>query len=144
MGEVRVSFKANADGSFYAGFTLSSLNVRDEATIGSLFPLVVRSMEQSNSKTNTNSTISNAIEFQLRKSRLGDQDLVVKMVAYELVASFSLFKDLKKFFSFQEIESETMAPFKLYPPVNSILPIIKANRSPSVTHTVLSDKFSSA
>ena len=93
MGMVSASFKANADGSFTSGLTVLSLEVLDGVTPSTFYPTVCRSL-QKEAQSNT----SHAFRFQLKKSKVGDQELVLKMVACEIVASPMLLFAVKEFF----------------------------------------------
>ncbi|KAL9187273.1 hypothetical protein ACHAXT_001376 [Thalassiosira profunda] len=92
MGMVSASFKANADGSFTSGLSLLSLEVMDSVTPNTFYPTICRSLQKADSKK------SHAFEFQLRKSKAGDQELILKMVACEIVASPMLLLAVKEFF----------------------------------------------
>lgn len=98
MGMVAASFKANADGSFTAGLSLLSLEVTDGVTPQTFYPTVCRSLQ----KGGAHSDESHAFQFQLRKSKGGDQELVLKMVACEIVASPALLLAVKDFFRLEE------------------------------------------
>jgi len=93
MGMVSASFKANADGSFTSGLTVLSLEVLDGVTPSSFYPTVCRSLQKE-----AHSNASHAFQFQLKKSKVGDQELVLKMVACEIVASPMLLFAVKEFF----------------------------------------------
>lgn len=93
MGMVSASFKANADGSFTSGLTLLSLEVLDGVTPSSFYPTVCRSLQKG-----AHSNTSHAFRFQLKKNKVGDQELVLKMVACEIVASPMLLFAIKEFF----------------------------------------------
>mmetsp|Transcript_2476 Transcript_2476/g.5220 ORF Transcript_2476/g.5220 Transcript_2476/m.5220 type:complete len:2925 (-) Transcript_2476:1534-10308(-) len=96
MGMVSASFKANADGSFTSGLSLLSLEVMDSVTPNTFFPTICRSLQKAHSNK------SHAFQFQLRKSKEGDQELVLKMVACEIVASPMLLLAVKEFFKLPE------------------------------------------
>lgn len=96
MGTVMATFKANADGSLTSAFSLSSLNVYDRITANSLFPLVIRSLQSSNTNKSFE-TFKNAIEIKFSKARNGDQSLEAKMVSYEIVACDILITELKRY-----------------------------------------------
>ena len=107
MRRAAVGFKAAADGSFEFGFALHSLVVDDHATINTLFPSIIRSLESTSSppsrdfvSSSPSAPLQDAFEFHLEKNRLGDQLLKVKMVAFEIVASQNLIKGVKDFFTF--------------------------------------------
>eukprot|EP00956_Cyclotella_meneghiniana_P033140 scaffold93765_cov103-Cyclotella_meneghiniana.AAC.1 len=72
---VSTSFKAKADGSFAFGLSLLSLEVLDSVTVGTYYPIICRSLQKSQSKQ------SHAFQLQLKKSKGGDQELILKMVA---------------------------------------------------------------
>ena len=94
MGMVSASFKANADGSFTSGLSLLSLEVMDNVTMNTFYPTICRSLQ----KAHSSGTKSQAFQFQLKKSKEGNQELVLKMVACEIVASPLLLFALKEFF----------------------------------------------
>lgn len=91
MGMVSASFKANADGSFTSGLSLLSLEVMDNVTPNTFYPTICRSLQKAHSNK------SHAFQFQLRKSKEGDQELVLRMVACEIVASPLLLLAVKEF-----------------------------------------------
>lgn len=93
MGMVSASFKANADGSFTSGLTVLSLQVLDGVTPSTFYPTICRSLQKGE-----HSNTSHAFRFQLKKSKVGDQELVLKMVACEIVASPMLLFAIKEFF----------------------------------------------
>ncbi|KAK1743056.1 vacuolar protein sorting-associated protein 13 [Skeletonema marinoi] len=93
MGMVSASFKANADGSFTSGLTVLSLEVLDGVTPATFYPTVCRSLQKG-----AHSNTSHAFRFQLKKSKVGDQELVLKMVACEIVASPMLLFAVREFF----------------------------------------------
>ena len=92
MGMVSTSFKANADGSFAFGISLLSLEVLDSVTPDTFYPTICRSLQKAHSNK------SQAFQFELKKSQEGDQELVLKMVACEIVASPLLLFAVKEFF----------------------------------------------
>ncbi len=92
MGMVSTSFKANADGSFAFGLSLLSLEVLDSVTVNTYYPTICRSLQKSQSKK------SHAFQLQMMKSKDGDQSLVLKMVACEIVASPLLLFAVREFF----------------------------------------------
>ena len=96
MGMVSASFKANADGSFTSGLSLLSLEIKDSVTPGTYYPTICRSLQKAHSNK------SQAFQFQLRKSKGGDQEVGLKMVACEIVASPMLLMALKEFFKLPE------------------------------------------
>lgn len=81
MDMVSTSFKAKADGSFAFGLSLLSLEILDSVTVGTYYPTICRSLQKSQTKQ------SHAFQLQLKKSKGGDQELILKMVACEIVAS---------------------------------------------------------
>ena len=103
MGMVSASFKANADGSFTSGLSLLSLEVLDSVTPNTFYPTICRSLQKAHS------TKSHAFEFQLKKSKEGDQELVLKMVACEIVASPMLLLAVKEFFKLPEAQTRSNA-----------------------------------
>ncbi|KAL7472999.1 hypothetical protein ACHAXS_013378 [Conticribra weissflogii] len=92
MGMVSTSFKANADGSFAFGLSLLSLEVVDSVTRNTFYPTICRSLQKAQT------TNSHAFRLELKKSREGDQELILKMVACEIVASSLLILEVKEFF----------------------------------------------
>ena len=101
MGTVNTSFNANADGSYKFDFALSSLGVHDLVTQKTLFPMVLRNLANATSK---------ALELRYGKTKTGDQDLRLSMVAFEMVASPLLVVEVKKFFSLGDDEASTKNP----------------------------------
>ena len=103
MGTFSSTFNANADGSFDARFTMLSLAVDDMVTARSHFPCVVKSLQASQTdRLSTGADApsrTHALDFNLTKSKTGDQDLVLQMAAFEIVAASLLFKELFDFFS---------------------------------------------
>ena len=91
MGTVNTSFNANADGSFKFDFALSSMDVSDMVTLSTLFPMVLR---------NLGSAESNSLALKYAKTKTGDQDIFLSMVAFELIGSPLLAVETKRFFSF--------------------------------------------
>jgi vacuolar protein sorting-associated protein 13A/C len=96
MGMVSASFKANADGSFTSDLSLLSLEVKDSVTPYTFYPTICRSLQKAHSNK------SQAFQFQLRKSNGGDQEVGLKMVACEIVASPMLMMALKEFVKLPE------------------------------------------
>ena len=103
MGTVISHFKANADGSFMSTFSLSSFDVHDRITKGSIFPVVIRSL-QSSEQDSELYTFEDAMDFSLCRASNGDQRLEAKMVSFEIVASDSLIKEVKKFLNLAHIQ----------------------------------------
>ena len=102
MGQMIANFLANNDGSYNFSFTLSSMQVNDTITNRTLFPSIVQSLQSP-----TSATHKHAFEFQLEKAKDGDQDIVVKLVAFELVASPQILKEVKQFFTLTKKQSES-------------------------------------
>eukprot|EP00978_Attheya_sp_CCMP212_P039350 scaffold203794_cov54-Attheya_sp.AAC.2 len=100
MGTVDASMLANKDGSFGFHFQLSSLEVDDMVTPKSLFPSVLRSLQTSDS--------SCAFDLHINKSRSGDQDVKLMIVAFEMVSSPMMITEIKDFFTLSNIT--TSAP----------------------------------
>lgn len=108
MGAVTSSFSANADGSFAFDFSLSSLQIEDKITVGSIFPSVVRTMsvpsatQQNHSSTSINSAVAvcsrQAFQIMLDRARNGDSHLIVRGAAIELVASPVFVVGISSFF----------------------------------------------
>jgi hypothetical protein len=99
MGTLSSSFKANADGSFLSDFQMSSFNISDRITPKTLFPYVVRSLEQT-SESDSADTFQDAFGFTLKKAKNGDQNLEARLVSFEIVACSMLISEFKKFVSF--------------------------------------------
>ena len=119
MGTVAANFAANADGSFEFGFTLLSLRIDDRVTEKTLFPSVLRSLQRQRHESALKAASTgerrlakdavaspnrapptpskHAFVFTLRKSKGGDQDLGLRMVAFEVVASSLLLREVKAF-----------------------------------------------
>lgn len=94
VGQASASFRANDDGPFESGLTLSSLRLDGLTTPGTLFPLVLRSLQHRRSSTSSSSpgaasklTGGHAFDFTLKKTKTkaGNQDLALRMVAFEIV-----------------------------------------------------------
>ena len=103
MDMVSTSFKAKADGSFAFGLSLLSLEVLDSVTAGTFYPTICRSLQKSQTKQ------SHAFQLQLKKSKGGDQELVLKMVACEIVASPLLLFAVVEFFKLPVPQNMTVA-----------------------------------
>jgi len=104
MGAVSTSFIANADVSLDSNFGLLSLYITDMVTKKTLFPYILQSLESSSSAMSDSRTpmsSTHAFDFRLNKSQVGDQDLTLKMVAFEIVASPLLLKEMKDFFTLE-------------------------------------------
>lgn len=96
MGTLSSSFKANADGSFVAEFQMSSINIRDRFTSNTLFPYVVRSLEQNSDLDQC----SHALAFKLNKAKNGDQRLEASLVSFEITACDLFVRECKRFITF--------------------------------------------
>jgi vacuolar protein sorting-associated protein 13A/C len=107
MDMVSTSFKAKADGSFAFGLSLLSLEVLDSVTAGTFYPTICRSLQKSQTKQ------SHAFQLQLKKSKGGDQELVLKMVACEIVASPLLMFAVVEFFKLPMPTSKNANPILL-------------------------------
>ena len=107
MGTVSMEFEAMADGSFQSNLTMASLTVDDMVTARSLFPCVVRSLQAPSAETGSSNkgTLQHALDFSYQKSKTGDQYFVLRMVAYEIVASSLLLKEISDFFSVRALGS---------------------------------------
>jgi hypothetical protein len=109
MGAVTSSFAANADGSYAFDFSLSSLQIDDKITVGSMFPSVARTMsvapatKQNHSSSSINPTVMassrQAFQIMLDRARHGDSHLVVRGAAIELVASPVFVVGISNFFN---------------------------------------------
>jgi hypothetical protein len=97
MGRVNTSFNANADGSFHCDLKLSSLIIQDLVTQNTLFPMILRNLASSEDQQQ-----HQALELRFEKSKTGDQEVRLSMVAFEMVASPLLIMETKKFFSLGE------------------------------------------
>ena len=102
MGQMVSNFRANNDGSYNFSFTLTSMQVEDLITHRTLFPKIVQSLQSPSS-----SSFKYAFVFQLKKAQEGDQDIVVKLVAFELVASPQILNEVKKFFTLDPPPNKT-------------------------------------
>lgn len=100
MGMVLASFKANADGSYTSSLSLLSLEVRDSVTIDTFYPTICRSLQKVG-----HTDKSQAFEFHLRKSMVGDQEVKLRMVACEIIASPVLLMALKEFFKPPDVKN---------------------------------------
>jgi hypothetical protein len=100
MGAVSTDFVASADGAYGFQFKLSDLEVFDLATPNSLFPSALRSLEDSHTGPKSpRTTKDGAFNLNLSKTKTGDQKLLVKLAAFEAVASPILFREVKRFFA---------------------------------------------
>jgi len=94
MGQMVTNFDAKNDGSFNCSFTLSSMQVDDLITQRTLFPKIVQSLQSPSSPS-----FKYAFEFQLKKGKEEDQDIVIKLVAFQLVPSPQFMNEVKSFFT---------------------------------------------
>ncbi len=101
MGTLSSSFKANADGSFVADFQMSSFHISDLVTENTLFPFVVRSLEQP-SESDAPDALKYTLGFKVIKAKNGDQTLEAKLVSFEIVASDTLIKECKRYITFSQ------------------------------------------
>ena len=93
MGKVAVEFDANANGAFKSSFDLYDLQIFDRATPNSIFPTVLKKIEnESGDKT------SKALHLDLSMSSSGDSSLKMKMAEFRLVASKLMAQELQLFF----------------------------------------------
>jgi hypothetical protein len=100
MGAVSTAFVASADGAYGFEFKLSDLEIFDMATPNSIFPSVLRSLEDSHTGPKSpRGTKDGAFNLNLSKTTTGDQKLLVKLAAFEAVASPILFREVKRFFA---------------------------------------------
>ena len=97
MGAVNMDFKAAADGAYEFDFDLLDLDIRDGATPKSLFPRVLRTIDNVSSSENRRGV--GAFNVHLSKNKDGDQRLDVKVAELEAVASQQFLRELKGFVS---------------------------------------------
>ena len=112
MGRATTTFKANADGSFDFGFAMADLRVDNKGTKDTLFHSILRSLHDhtlasTDLSLSSESDDSEAFVFHLTKSKTGDQELKMKMVSFEVVASQGFITGMKEFFTF--VPSDEMA-----------------------------------
>ena len=108
MGTVSMGFEAMANGSFQSSLTMASLTIDDMVTARSLFPCVVRSLQAPSVEEGSpfnRGMLQHALDFSYNKSKVGDQHFVLRMVAYEIVASSLLLKEVSDFFSVRSLGS---------------------------------------
>ena len=106
MGSFSSSFKANVDGSFIADFNISNFNISDHITHNTLFPFVVRSLEQP-VDSNSHNELQQALCLSLKKAKNGDQSLEARLVSFEIIACNVLIKECKQFITFTEEDNTT-------------------------------------
>jgi len=111
MGQMQTNFCANNDGSYNFGFTLSSMQVDDMVTRDTLFSSIVHSLQSPSS-----ASFKHAFEFRSKKAKEGDQDIKLKLVAFEIVASPEVLNEVKTFFNLQK---------KKYIPKEKLNPVLK-------------------
>lgn len=115
MGVVETSFVAKNDGSYDFDFSLSSINIDDHVTKHTLFPSIVQSLLPASPYDSTQER-KVAFHFQSKKQKEGDQDIKIRLVAFEVVASPQIIKEVKDFFTLDQkknkkpLESEKAAP----------------------------------
>ncbi|KAL3923118.1 MAG: hypothetical protein SGILL_001838, partial [Bacillariaceae sp.] len=93
MGQVSTRFDAAVDGAFAFDFELSDLEIFDRATPHSLFPSVLRMIDQPSKKDQTN-----AVQFNVSQSSMGDKSLALKIATFEAVASHLMVQEVQRFF----------------------------------------------
>ncbi|KAG7361574.1 vacuolar sorting-associated protein 13, N-terminal domain containing protein [Nitzschia inconspicua] len=93
MGQVTTSFDAAMDGAFAFDFELSNLEIFDRATPQSIFPSVLRMIDQPDRTEE-----KRAFQFNVSKSSTGDQSLSLKVATFEAVASQLMVKEVQRFF----------------------------------------------
>jgi len=91
LGKVSADFLANQDGSFAFGLQLQSVALHDLVTHQTKFPTILKSLQST----------SNALDFKLKKSRSGDQNLFMNLVAFEIVASPQFVVEVMEFAKFE-------------------------------------------
>ena len=133
MGMVSTTFKANADGSFKFGLSLLSLEISDNVTSGTFYPTICCGVSRTNLKT------AHAFQFELKKSEKGDQELTLKMVAFEIIASPLLVFAVKEFFDVSDANMSSPSNLQLDVNASSLI-----NGSVSTIDDNVSDTFSSA
>ena len=103
LGMVTTSFDAKVDGSFNFKLKLSSVLIHDAVTVKSLYRTILRNLASPDGLTSSD----NSFELHLSKSTDGHQNVALKMVAFEMVASPILFVEIKRFFSSSQRASKT-------------------------------------
>ena len=96
LGTTTTTFNANVDGSYIFESKLASMELHDRVTLESLFPTVMRSITSLEAADNMGSDV---FKFSLEKSRTGDQHLMLRLAAFEMVASQMLLVGVKQFFT---------------------------------------------
>ena len=121
MGQVTTQFQANANGSFGFDFQLAHLTIQDQCTPHSLFPNVLRNIQEQQvgdegKEEHVNQHNGQAFQLHLNKTKTGDQKLLVKLAAFEAVASPILLEQIYRFFSITTAETKsTQAMMKQNP-----------------------------
>ena len=93
MGQVSMGFDAVMDGAYQFDFELSDLEIFDRTTPQSIFPSVLRMIENPSEQKHTK-----AFQFKLAKTSTGDQSLSLQVATFEAVASQLLIQELRRFF----------------------------------------------
>jgi vacuolar protein sorting-associated protein 13A/C len=96
LGTTTTTFNSNVDGSYIFESKLASMELHDRVTLESLFPTVMRSSTSLEAADNMGSDV---FKFSLEKSRTGDQHLMLRLSAFEMVASQMLLVGVKQFFT---------------------------------------------
>jgi hypothetical protein len=108
MGVVSANLNASADGAFGFEFKLSDLEINDMATPMTLFPSVLRNVTsalQDHGEYDSPAVGKEAFKVYFEKAKSGDQKLLVKLAAFEAVASPTLLREVKTFFSVSPVGS---------------------------------------
>ncbi|CAJ1901189.1 unnamed protein product [Cylindrotheca closterium] len=95
MGKVDIGFNARQDGAYAFNFDLFDLQIQDRATVSSLFPNVLRNIQEQDKGAALQK--KSAVHLELAKSKTGDQNLQLRVAAFEAVASQVFFSELKRF-----------------------------------------------
>jgi hypothetical protein len=110
MGQVSTSFDAAVDGAYAFDFELTDLEIFDRATPQSIFPSVLRMIDQP-SQIKTKS----ALQFNFSKSCTGDQSLALKIATFEAVASHLMVQEVQRFFGASSHQFSTKSSRKANP-----------------------------
>jgi len=102
MGTVSFDFDACLDGAFTTSFNLDDLEVLDRTTPNSLFPSVLKKIENGQGANSYK-----ALHLGVSKSATGDQSAVLNMVGFQLVASKLMARELEHFF--QESSNDSVS-----------------------------------
>ena len=95
MGKVNIDFIAALDGAFKSSFELYDLEIIDRITPKSLFPSVLSMIHRD---PDPKIVKSRALLLDISMSSSGDQNLIIAMAEFQLVASKFMFRELQQFF----------------------------------------------